>query len=441
MPIIYQLEQNKNILKFIDNDFELQNTNIYTFLVGKNSVGKSRLLRSLIIHALEEDKFDKVLALSNTQYHKFPSYRDLPNKDEVSNNKYIRLAFEARTPIYSGGYDYRKKRNNSSKNNYQYLFNFFEENNIKFHKNLNMNLNFTQSFESFLTQFSFKEKPYYNLLTILDFLKLDHYVKCTILPINSIKIDELNIKINNHFNNSKNISSEEYEMFRYLKDSLYDLKSLRSFDLLHLSSFELKSISFLIESGLVRIYKVSFSKDKKIFNYTDLSSGELAVLSLVLGLTATITDNSLICIDEPEINLHPQWQEKIIELIELVSENYYGCHFFIATHSPQLISGISEKNSFILDLTNNSLKTIGSFKNRSSDFQLSEVFNFPGKNNEYLIRKLIIILNKFNTEIDFHLDDESEALLEHLEKLIKYEKIDKEDKVFILFELIASYRG
>ncbi|EXB30594.1 hypothetical protein J518_2610, partial [Acinetobacter baumannii 1419130] len=158
MPIIYQLEQNKNILKFIDNDFELQNTNIYTFLVGKNSVGKSRLLRSLIIHALEEDKFDKVLALSNTQYHKFPSYRDLPNKDEVSNNKYIRLAFEARTPIYSGGYDYRKKRNNFSKNNYQYLFNFFEENNIKFHKNLNMNLNFTQSFESFLIQFSFKEK-------------------------------------------------------------------------------------------------------------------------------------------------------------------------------------------------------------------------------------------------------------------------------------------
>lgn len=78
---------------------------------------------------------------------------------------------------------------------------------------------------------------------------------------------------------------------------------------------------------------------------------------------------------------------------------------------------------------------------QQSHFQLSEVFNFPGNNNEYLIRKLIIILNKFNTEIDFHLDDESIALLEHLEKLIKYEKIDKEDKVFILFDLIASYRG
>ena len=277
-------------------------------------------------------------------------------------------------------------------------------------------------------------------MTILDFLKLDHYVKCTILPTNSFKTEDLNIKINNYFNNSKNITSEEYEIFRRLKDSLYDLKNLRSFDLLHLSLYELESISFLIESGLVRIYKVSFSKDKKIFNYTDLSSGELAVLSLVLGLTATITDNSLVCIDEPEINLHPQWQEKIIELIELVSENYYGCHFFIATHSPQLISGISEKNSFILDLTNNSLKTIESFKNRSSDFQLSEVFNFPGKNNEYLIRKLILLLNKLNNEEDFILNTESNNFLKHINKLLKEEKIDQEDKVRILFNLVNSYR-
>ena len=87
-------------------------------------------------------------------------------------------------------------------------------------------------------------------------------------------------------------------------------------------------------------------------------------------------------------------QEKIIELLEKVSSNYYGCHFFIATHSPQIISGIKNDNTFILDLNTNLLKNSSKFKNRSSDFQLSEVFNFPGNNNEYLIRKLIIILNK-----------------------------------------------
>ncbi len=388
MPILFDLEQNKNILKFIDSDFELQDKNVYTFLVGKNSVGKSRLLRSIIIHALEDNNFDQIIALSNTQYHKFPSYRELPNKNDDVNNKYIRLAFEARTPIYSAGYDYRIKRNNLTQRNYQYLSDFFEKNEIKNYKNLNTNLNFIQSFESFLTKFSFNEKNYYNLLTILDFLKLDHYVKCSLLPINTKQINELKNKIEDHFQNSENISRKEFELFRELRDSLYDLKNLKSFDLLQLNHNELKSISFLIEIGLVRLYKITFSKNKNLFNYSDLSSGELAVLSLILGLTAVISDNSLICIDEPEINLHPQWQEKIIELIELVSENYYGCHFFIATHSPQLISGIKENNSFVLDLFNNQLKNIHNFRNRSSDFQLSEIFNFPGNNNEYLIRKL-----------------------------------------------------
>ncbi len=101
---------------------------------------------------------------------------------------------------------------------------------------------------------------------------------------------------------------------------------------------------------------------------------------------------------------------------------------------------ISEKNSFILDLTNNSLKTIESFKNRSSDFQLSEVFNFPGKNNEYLIRKLILLLNKLNNEEDFILNTESNNFLKHINKLLKEEKIDQEDKVRILFNLVNSYR-
>lgn len=440
MPILYNLEQNKSFLKFIDDDFKLQDKNVYTFLVGKNSVGKSRLLRSIIIHALQENRFNQIIALSNTQYHKFPSYRELPTKDIFINSKYIRLAFEARTPIITSRYDY-KKINKYINPKLEYIFNFFERYEIRFRRNLNTNFNFTQSIEEFITKSSLKEKNYYNLLTILDFLKLDHYVKCTVLPVHGFSIDEIIEKIEKYFQESKDISTEEFEIFRNLRDSLHDFKSLKTFDLLHLSTFELRSISLLIELGLIRVYKVSFSKDKNIFNYSDLSSGELSVLSLILGLTATITDDSLICIDEPEINLHPQWQEKIIELIELVSENYYGCHFFIATHSPQLISGIKEHNSFILDLSNNQLKNINTFKNRSSDFQLSEIFNFPGNNNEYLIRKLIIILNKLNTEIDFHLDEESKALLEHLRKLIKYEKIDKEDKVFILFNLIASYRG
>lgn len=440
MPILYNIEQNKSFLKFIDDDFKLQDRNVYTFLVGKNSIGKSRLLRSIIIHALEENRFNQIIALSNTQYHKFPSYHELPSKDLYINSKYIRLAFETRIQMLPSRYDY-KKRNNCINPQLEYIFNFFERYEIRFYRNLNTNLNLAQSIDEFITKYSLKEKHYHNLLTILDFLNLDHYVKCTLLPMHSFSINEIKEKIERHLQESKDISIEEFEIFQNLNNSLNDFKSLRTFDLLHLNTFELESVSLLIKLRLVRVYKISFSKNKNIFNYRDLSSGELSVLSLILGLTVTITNDSLICIDEPEINLHPQWQEKIIELIELVSENYYGCHFFIATHSPQLISGIKENNSFVLDLSNNNLKNIHNFKNKSSDFQLSEIFNFPGNNNEYLIRKLVIILNKINTETDFVLDKESKSLLEHLSNLIQNEKIDKDDKVFILFNLIKSFRG
>ncbi|WP_348983666.1 hypothetical protein [Acinetobacter portensis] len=191
MPILYNLEQNKSFLKFIDDDFKLQDKNVYTFLVGKNSVGKSRLLRSIIIHALEENRFNQIIALSNTQYHKFPSYRELPNKDIFINSKYIRLAFEVRPPVLTSGYDY-KKRNNYINPQLEYIFNFFERYEIRFRRNLNTNLNFIQSIEEFITKSSLKEKNYYNLLTILDFLKLDHYVKCTVLPIHGF------ITVENH---------------------------------------------------------------------------------------------------------------------------------------------------------------------------------------------------------------------------------------------------
>ena len=184
-----------------------------------------------------------------------------------------------------------------------------------------------------------------------------------------------------------------------------------------------------------------FSKNKEKIKYDDLSSGELSSLSLILTLIYAIEDNSLICIDEPEINLHPEWQKNIIKIIEIVVEKYFGCHIFISTHSPQIISGATTKDTFVLELSNKSIENISKFRNKSSDFQLSEVFNFPGNNNEYLIRKLIIILNRINTEEDFHLESDSLKLLDHIKQLIAAEKIDSEDKVSILFNLINSYRG
>ncbi|MDC4325702.1 hypothetical protein NQ661_17575, partial [Acinetobacter baumannii] len=83
MPILEYLHQNKEDIFFVDNTNYLedndinQGNNITTIITGKNSVGKSRLLRAIIIECMKNDIFDRVIAISNTQYHKFPTYRDL----------------------------------------------------------------------------------------------------------------------------------------------------------------------------------------------------------------------------------------------------------------------------------------------------------------------------------------------------------------------------
>lgn len=216
------------------------------------------------------------------------------------------------------------------------------------------------------------------------------------------------------------------------------VKGFRNISLFNLNDDKLELLGFLIGNGLIRSSRIKFHKNKNILNYGDLSSGELSILSLILSLSSAIENNSIVCIDEPELNLHPEWQEKIIQLIELISSYYSGCHFFIATHSPQLISGIDNKSTYILDLSKNKVSNIINYKNRSSDFQLTEIFNFPGNNNEYLIRKLLIILNKINSEEFYELENESRLMLNNVRELIRLGKINDGDKVKIIFDLIMD---
>lgn len=436
MPILDYLHQNREDLHFIDNLTTLKDENVITIITGKNSVGKSRLLRSIIIDCLQNDTFKKVIAISNTQYHKFPSYREIQNKD-FKTEKYTKLAFEARSFIQPFRYSENINLPFDS-----FIQEFLYKNNIRFSQNkFNTNLNFLMCMDFFIIKLSKNIKTRMILFNILRFLDLDTYIKIDFIATSTLRVKEnINKIIENHVAYN-DIKKEDFDSLIKLKNSILNFYDLRSVSLFDLDENQLESLSFLIEYGLIKARRISFSKQKNILNYNDLSSGELAILSLILSLSSTLDDDSIVCIDEPELNLHPEWQEKIIQLIELVSSYFHGCHFFIATHSPQLISGVSSHNTFVLDLSKNKISNIIKYKNRSSDFQLSEIFNFPGNNNEYLIRKLIVILNKINSEENFNLDEDSNKILIHVNDLIKKEKIHNEDKVRVLFNLINDFRG
>ncbi|HHF3406776.1 TPA: AAA family ATPase [Vibrio alginolyticus] len=114
---------------------------------------------------------------------------------------------------------------------------------------------------------------------------------------------------------------------------------------------------------------------------------------LFLGIISSIEDDALICINEPEIRLHPQWQEKFVDIFKDSFSDYQGCHFLIATHSPLIVSDISATNSCVYDKVNRKLIDDRLHKDRSADYQLATLYPNPGNNNEYLITQIIAVLD------------------------------------------------
>ena len=99
-----------------------------------------------------------------------------------------------------------------------------------------------------------------------------------------------------------------------------------------------------------------FSKDEKTmpifensageeFDINDLSSGEKQLFLRTLSIKMLEPNNSIILIDEPELSLHPKWQQRIIEVYKKIGENN---QIILATHSPHILGSVSNENIFIL---------------------------------------------------------------------------------------------
>ena len=66
-----------------------------------------------------------------------------------------------------------------------------------------------------------------------------------------------------------------------------------------------------------------------------LSSGEKQLLLILLTVLCQDEKPTILLMDEPEISLHLNWQDELIEIIRTLNPN---CQVIIATHSPSLFS-------------------------------------------------------------------------------------------------------
>lgn len=232
------------------------------------------------------------------------------------------------------------------------------------------------------------------------------------------------------------------------------LRILRnSFALTHVTpggnyKFSKRAIAKLLRSGLVSLKSIQTVNEREaqeqegelnlensvVTCLSRRSSGEQCLFLLFMGIISSIEDNALICIDEPEISLHPQWQEKFVDILNDSFSSYKGCHFLIATHSPLIVSDISASNCCVYDMVNQKLINAYPHKERSADYQLATLFHNPGKNNEYLITQIIEVLDVVCKEAN-----PPEETLATANWLLSFEsKLDEHDKVRVLLGIMRS---
>lgn len=172
-----------------------------------------------------------------------------------------------------------------------------------------------------------------------------------------------------------------------------------------------------LKAGLLRLKEVILRKHETAeqIKISDASSGEQSVLLSLLGIGSQIRDGSLVCIDEPEVCLHPEWQEKYIQLLHQTFDHVSGCHFLIATHSPQIVAQLPEGNCHVMSMDTGIATNAKRYSHKSIDYQLAEVFGAPGFRNEYLSRVALSLFSSVSKRRAF--DEKSRKTLSGLEKV------------------------
>ena len=161
-----------------------------------------------------------------------------------------------------------------------------------------------------------------------------------------------------------------------------------------------------------------FSKDEKTmpifknsagdeFNINDLSSGEKQLFLRTLSIKMLEPKNSIILIDEPELSLHPKWQQRIIEVYKKIGENN---QIIVATHSPHILGSVSNENIFILYRNEN-----GKIEAKTGD----ELYSSYGQPVDRVLKDIMGLKSVRTPKIDRDIQE--------LRKLVDEDKYDTEE--------------
>ncbi len=222
------------------------------------------------------------------------------------------------------------------------FLNTFVNEDVKFKNTYNINNNFSiwLIIRSFSDKFITDESGFYEILfSTITFPKRSiSNLEYTSDEIKNITFLNKEITRGRIYDNKNKL----YDLFNKVNSSLFDLSEFEKW----LKYFEIGD-SLIVNTFEDQVLVAKIKKNDKIININELGSGYLRLVYLLIGCVSkkefSIVGNSkseingsIIIIEEPELNLHPNLQSKLADFFVDMATNH-GCQFIIETHSEYLI--------------------------------------------------------------------------------------------------------
>jgi len=254
-----------------------------------------------------------------------------------------------------------------------------------------------------------------NICSILDFIGYDHRISLSYTLVLKAKKDgsvkeniTKRVEKDREYSrlNSKEKNEITTQLYNFYKTKTSTGNARHDYDIdfdktTNSGSLEeLQYIYKLKQCDLVSTTNVIFHKQGSDITSEEMSSGEFAMLSTVLSISAAANDpHTLVLLDEPELSLHPNWQMTLIDNLDRALKNQV-CHLMIATHSHMLVSDLPMKRSNVTQIEkdnqgNLSATTISeSTYGWSAEEVLLKVFKTATDRNRYFGERIGTLLEK-----------------------------------------------
>ena len=411
---------------------EAESLPLYSVLIGTNGVGKSSLMKEIVdffidLHSCANESEPRLSSANKGRLKGIKYHIDGVECEAIRLKKNFLtridghfctlkdLRFPSIVACHFGAFDKfpTQKVNGSAQTRYD----------VPYYKYVGAHVNgsmISSAAIAFRLLFALNEqmdnRQRQNICSILDFIGYDHRISLSYSFVMKSKKDgaareniaqridkdreysnlnkqEKNGKVNQLYNFYKSKTSSGKSLYNYDIDFDGDSVLKGSFD-------ELQYIYKLKQCDLVSSTNVIFHKQGCDITSDDMSSGEFAMLSTVLSISAAASEpHTLVLLDEPELSLHPNWQMTLVDNLDRALAKKV-CHLLIATHSHMLVSDLPIKRSSVTQIEKdkegnlNANSIAESTYGWSPEEVLLKVFQMSTDRNRYLVEMVGVFIKK-----------------------------------------------